>query len=84
MGLHLAPYVYLYLHFQFAYGVVCQYLLSRDGDFEGAETAAPSLWPVALALGLLSLLQVSDHHDGGRPLLPHQTPEVHQSLWQRT
>ena len=30
------------------------------------------------------LLQPGQHHDGGAPLLPHQPPEVSQSLGQRT
>ena len=73
-----------YLQSQVADGVVCQYLLTSDGDLEGAKVLCVLVWPVLVALGLASLLEVSDHHNGGSPLLPHQPPEVHHSLGQGT
>lgn len=66
----------MYLHIQFAYGVVCQHLLVRDGDLEGAKAATAGLGPVLLALDLPAFLNISDHDNGGRPLLPHQPPEI--------
>ena len=76
--------VFAYLHLQFAYGVVSQYLFMGDGDLKGAKIAAAGLRPVVLALDFASLLKISDHHNGRRLLLPYQSPEIHSSLGQRT
>ena len=81
---HMSTHTNTHLHQQAAYGVVCQYLLASDGDLKGAERLISTVRPVLLVLGLPSLLEVSDHHNSGGPLLPHQMPEVHQCLWQGT
>ena len=73
-----------YLHNERACGVVCQRLLVGHGHLEGAKVLCVLVRPVLVALGLASLHEVGDHHNGGSPLLPHQPPEVHHSLGQGT
>ena len=73
-----------HLNLQFPDGVICEYLLISQGHRERSEATPPSLWPVSLALYLSPLLQVGDHDDGWGSLLPHQTPEIHQRLRQRS
>ena len=60
--------------------VVSKDLLFREGDFKGTKLLTATVWPVLLTLLLAALLQVGYHDDGGRPLLPHQPPEVNKHV----
>ena len=69
-----------YRHLQGSDSVVDKDLLLKERDFEGTISGAPTVWPVLLTLLLVALLQVGHHDDGGRPLLPHQPPEVNENM----
>ena len=64
--------------------VVCKHLFISESHLKWSKADSPSPRPVALALDLPSLLQVGDHDNGRRSLLPHQPPKVHQCLGQGT
>ena len=65
-------------------GVVCKHLLVCEGDFEWTIPLGPLVWPVLLTL-LLSLPHSIGYHGNHMdPFLPHQPPEVSNSVWEGT
>ncbi len=65
-------------------GVVSQHLLISNGDSEWTVRHTVIVGPVLLTLYLVVLLEVGEHHYDGWPLLPHESPEVNQCVWQWT
>ncbi len=59
-----------------------RYTYICNGHCEWSKLLLPRLWPVLLTLDLVVLLEVGEHDYYGWSLLPHETPEVHQSSWQ--
>ena len=72
-------YITVYLNTQSVDGVVSQDELVNDSDLKGSEAQGARQGPVLLTLGLLTLHQVSDHHNGRDPLLPYHPPEIYYS-----
>ena len=65
-------------------GVVCKHLMVCEGDLEWTILLGPLIWPVLLTL-LLSPLQNIGYHGNYMDLfLPHQPPEVINSVWKGT
>ena len=76
--------IHTYREFEPPYDVVGKQLAISDGDFKRPIASGASVRPVLLALCLGALLEVGDHYNSADPLLPHQPPEVHKSLGERT
>ena len=64
--------------------MVCKCLLLSDGDLEGTVLLGPLAGPVLLTLLLSPLYNTSYHGNYMDPLLPHQPPEVSDSVWEGT
>ena len=79
-GVHVVT----YLKCELADSVVSQYLLLCESDLKRSKSVTACVRPVLVALGPASLLQISNHHNGGRPLLPHHPPEIHHSVGKRS
>ena len=66
-------------------GVVCKDVLFHNGDIEWAiALATPTFRPVLLTFLGPALLNVGYHGNGSDLLLPHQSPEVSDSVWKGT
>ena len=68
---------------QLSDSVVCEHLLVCEGDFERTVLLGPLLWPVMFTLLLSTLHSVGYHGNHMDLFLPHHTPEVSDSLWER-
>ena len=65
-------------------GVVCKDMLVCESDFEQTILIGPLVWPVLLTL-MLSPLHSIGYHGNHRDLfLPHQPPEVSNSVREGT
>ena len=71
-----------YGHLECPNCVISKHLLISDGDLEWPKALVACFWPVLLTLDLIAFLDVGHHHNGRRLLLPHQPPEVNNSLWE--
>ena len=65
-------------------GIVCKDLLICEGDFKWAVLLSPLIWPVLLTLLLSPLHCISYHGNHMDLFLPHQPPEVSNSVWEGT
>ena len=73
----------LHLHREISEGVVSKLPLVCGGDQEGAEAPGAVLGrAVLLPNNLPTLPLLTQHHQTGRLLLPHHTPEVDESAGQ--
>ena len=63
-------------------GIVCKDLLVCEGDFEWTILLCTFIWPVLLTLLLPPLHSIGYHGNNVDPLLPHQPPEVSNSVWE--
>ena len=65
-------------------GVVCKHMLVCEGDFERTILLGPLVWPVLLTLMLSPLHNIGYHGNHMYLFLPHQPPEVSNSVWEGT
>ena len=69
---------------QLPYSVVCQHLLVCEGNFEWTILFGPLIWPVLFTLLLSPLHSICYHGNHTNLFLPHQPPEVINSVWEGT
>ena len=65
-------------------GVVSKDMLVCEGDFEWTILFGPLVWPVLLTLLLSPLHSIGYHGNHMDLFLPHQPPEVSNSVWEGT
>ena len=71
------------LQLQCSDGVVSKHLLVHNSDLKGSiRLTLPCLRPVLLTLPLDTLHHIGEHGNGLDLLLPHQPPEVNNSVGQ--
>ena len=63
-------------------GVVCKHLLVCESDFERTILLGPLVWPVLLTFLLSPLHSIGYHGNNVDLFLPHQPPEVSNSVWE--
>ena len=62
-------------------GVVSKDMLVCEGDFERTKFFGSLVWPVLLTLMLSPLHSIGYHGNHMDLFLPHQPPEVSNSVW---